>query len=383
VTQPDALKVIPNRRIKAADGMAITADVWEEAHDFHRRHQRLHARLAHGAGILAGLEVVASDPADTTIYIRPGLALDPQGDVIILAEPLTYDVGASAEGSLYVLLTFGESRPRAGNGHAAEGAPAFVQQGYGLEAVSSLPAGPHVELARFRRQGRGAALRDASDPAAPRANEIDQRFRRSVRAISPAALCLALVHLGGADGGQHLRGAQALARAVSYWNSRPVWVDDNVPAGPNLAPYSLVYLVAHGGFTLNADQMNGLYAYLKAGGTVLAESDRRDASAAAAADQALADLLGSLGLRPQPFPAGHALLQNPALFMAPPAGFEPGQAGAPLQIAEGVVLSTAGYGCVWAGERRPGPATREEIRAAHELGANLLAFAEARREKEG
>jgi hypothetical protein len=52
-------------------------------------------------------------------------------------------------------------------------------------------------------------------------------------------------------------------------------------------------------------------------------------------------------------------------------------------VGDGVVLSAADYGSVWAGERRQGPATRDEIRAAHELGANTLAWAEARREQKG
>ena len=43
--------------------------------------------------------------------------------------------------------------------------------------------------------------------------------------------------------------------------------------------------------------------------------------------------------------------------------------------------STADYGCLWQGERRSGAAGREAIRSAHEFGGNLLALAEARRQK--
>ncbi len=61
--------LFPNMRIKAYDGMPVTADVWEKAHTYHLQLQQAHNLFFHGAGILVGLEVVASDPADNIIFI--------------------------------------------------------------------------------------------------------------------------------------------------------------------------------------------------------------------------------------------------------------------------------------------------------------------------
>src|SRR5207247_1232868 len=122
-------------RIKAVDGMAVTADVWEEAHEYHRQQQQLHARFGHGPGVLSGLEVVASDPPDTAMYIRPGVAIDAAGHTIVLAEALSYDVAGAPVGRFYLLLTFSESRPRSDNGQSQEGAPLYVHAEFGLEAV--------------------------------------------------------------------------------------------------------------------------------------------------------------------------------------------------------------------------------------------------------
>ena len=44
MTEAEFLKSLPTKRIKAVDGMAVTADVWEEAHEYHRHQQQLHAR---------------------------------------------------------------------------------------------------------------------------------------------------------------------------------------------------------------------------------------------------------------------------------------------------------------------------------------------------
>ncbi|MEE8392266.1 MAG: hypothetical protein V3S14_15930, partial [Anaerolineae bacterium] len=63
----ERIKVFPAKRIKPVDGMAVTAQVWEEAHNYHQQQQRFHTMFYHGAGIVTGLEVIASDPADTSV----------------------------------------------------------------------------------------------------------------------------------------------------------------------------------------------------------------------------------------------------------------------------------------------------------------------------
>jgi hypothetical protein len=52
-----------------------------------------------------------------------------------------------------------------------------------------------------------------------------------------------------------------------------------------------------------------------------------------------------------------------------------------VKVGPGLIYSTADYGCLWQGERRSGAAGREAIRSAHEFGGNILALAEARRQK--
>jgi Domain of unknown function (DUF4159) len=375
VTEAEYLKSLPTKRIKAVDGMAVTADVWEEAHDFHRQQLQLHARYAHGPGILSGLEVVASDPADTAIYIRPGAAIDAAGNTIVVAEPLSYDVAGAAEGRLYLLLTFAESRPRSENGRVQEGAPLYVHAEYGLEAVAQAAGGATVELARVQRSKRGALMRDAADAAAPAADEIDLRFRTEIGSRHSAPSSLAVVHLGGA-GGRHAAGAGYLARALRA-AGKQIWVEDGVTLASSLNGAGLVYLVGHNGFQLNSDEMNSLYAYVQGGGTVFAESCRRDGPAATAADHSFDDLFASLGLKLENVATGHSLLTEPNLFAAPPAGYE--TEGLPIvRAGGGVVFSAADYGCLWQGERRSGAAGRDAIRTAHEWGGNLLALAEAR-----
>ncbi|RMG65564.1 MAG: DUF4159 domain-containing protein [Chloroflexi bacterium] len=374
-----ALKQIPARRLKPVDGLAVTAEVWEEAHDFHRLNQRAHHLLGHGCGILAGLDVVASDPPDSTVYIRPGAAIDANGELIVLSQPVAYDLG-QAQGDLHLLLTYAESDPTpAPNGDSTR---LYVQIGYQVEACPVVPDALHIELARVRRQGRQSPVRNAADPAHPGLNEIDQRARRRVGGIARDVAGVAVCYVGEpalkeqARAG-YLAGIDAMARAASRGGATDFWVDDDVPLTGPLDRYVLVYVVGLGGFQMSPEAMKALYAYLQAGGTVLWEGCHR-AGDGAAADAAIREVLGSFGMQPVEVTPGHPLLSTPWLFGAPPSGYdadEPGQ----LWIHDGLIVSRSDYGSLWQGWRAGRPATREEIRAAHELGANVLAYALRRR----
>src|SRR6185436_18305260 len=98
------------------------------------------------------------------------------------------------------------------------------------------------------------------------------------------------------------------------------------------------------------------------------------------ADAAFMDMLGSFGVKLADLATGHELLNSMVLFAVQPSGFE--TAGAPsVQVADGIVFSGADYGCLWQGEKRGGMPSREEIRAATEWGANIMAYAAQRRAK--
>ena len=363
----------PTRRIKPVDGMAVTAAVWEEAHEYHRLRQRFHESLYHGAGVVTGLEVVATDPPSTAVRVRPGVAVDPAGQVIVLKEPVTYDLGRGAEGTFYLILSYGESRPRA-DGKQQDG-PLYVQAEFGLEARPTWPDIPGVELARVRRQGRDAVIADAQDAAHPAPNEVDLRYRRMVGAAPTEVFGVAVCYVGdGAAESGHGAGMDHVARACARAGVRDgrarLAVDFDVPLGPELAGYALVYLVGRAPFRLGKAEMEGLYAYIQGGGTVLVEGCHRVGDGEQT-DEAFRGLLSDLGVRLEGLPDGHRLLTEPYLFAAPPRG--------EVLVGEGVVFSTGDYGCLWQGRDGDGPARREAIRAAVEWGVNVVAYAVERR----
>ncbi len=252
----ELLQKYPVKRIKPVDGMAVTSEVWEEAHDYHRRSQGLHALFSHGPGLVSGLGVIASDPPDTSVFISPGIAVDPMGQVIVLPQAVAYDIGHEMEGLLYLLLSYGESRPRTENGgRGEEGSPLYVHSEFSIFARTTLPANtPWVELARVRRGSRDAAFVDAQNPAMPGLNEIDLRYRREVGA--PAEVHIAVSYLGQVADKKHGLGASYLAQTLNHTGKGRVFVEDNVLIGPGIVNNTIIYLVGQGTFEMESGVMN-------------------------------------------------------------------------------------------------------------------------------
>jgi hypothetical protein len=376
VTTEDLLKSFPSRRLKPVDGMAVTEEVWEQAHAYHREGQRLHALFGHGPGIVTGLNVIASDPPDRSVYILPGIAIDPAGQTIVVPQPVAYDFGEEIEGFLYLLLSYREGRPRPDTQQDAPDAPLYVQHEFPILARPRLPDTPTVELARLTRESRQAVFANAQDPVHPRLNEVDLRFRREIGVRPRHLVTVAVSYLGEVTEKSHGRGAGYLARALNRLDDYQVVVDDDVPLAPGVQNYMLIYLVGEGSFEFSRSQIKGLQGYLERGGTLFVESCDLDAASA------FADDLQEMEVKLSSLSAGHPLLLEPFLFAAPPAGFESGE-GAQVSAGDGVVFSTCGYGRLWHGEGRDGPPSREQIRSAMEWGANLVTFAVKRRQQVG
>lgn len=379
----ELIQAFPDKRIKPADGMAVTAAVWEEAHDFHRLYAHFHNLLAHGAGILIGLEVIASDPPDSAVYIMPGIAISSRGEFIVLKKPVAYDIG-NARGNLCLQLTYGESAPRIGSDPKRMEDLLYISTEFGIEAKSEPGDCVGVELARLRRETRKSPLCDAKDPEYPVLNEIDLRFRREINGqpnflgVASMAIC----YLGGKPDERHCRGAGALGRAMRNDGNVALWVDDALSVSPELANYDLVYLVGLGKFTLDKDEMMVLHDYLENGGTIFAESCRQKSAKEMLSDAAFFDVFGSMNVVLEDVQPGHPLLTNPFLFASATPGFV--VEGKPKLLAGGgVVFSSHDYGCVWQGQQQGDGPSREAVRAAHEWGSNLVTYALCRRREAG
>ena len=76
----------PLERNRYFYGKLLTVRDFELEQRYHRSKSQLLNRLRFGAGVVCGLGVAASD--DTTLLIESGMALDYQGRMVVLEEPL-------------------------------------------------------------------------------------------------------------------------------------------------------------------------------------------------------------------------------------------------------------------------------------------------------
>jgi hypothetical protein len=360
--------LFPQRKIRPYDGMPVTADIWAEAHAYHAQAQRAHDLFFHGSGILVGMDVVAADPPDQMVYILPGAAVDPTGQLIVLSEPVAYDLGNDTDGLLYLLISYRKSIT---NHHQAEldTAPEYTEDQFLITASPNLPEQPVVELARIRRENRAAPIRDAQDPQRPHGGEIDLRYRHLVPVRPEQLVSAAVVYLGNPAEKVLGSGLMRLAGELRQSAQINLVIDDDVQFGPEVLGYTVIGLAAQGSFQLSPPQVKGLKGYLERGGTVFMEY------ADEAARACLLETCAQLAAELQPLSRTHALLTQPYLFCAPPTGFADGE----VRAAEGLILSGNGYGKAWAGENHTGTQTREQTRSLVEWAANLLGYAADRR----
>lgn len=348
----------PKLQIKPYDGMAVTANVWSQAHEEHRQTGRAHNLALHGSGIVAGLEVVANDPPDKYVFISPGIAIDTGGNVIELTEPVAYDYGESAEGTLYLLLGHGE-REIGGVQKDVK----YIQNEFVIAARSSIPKRPSVELARVTITDPRLPIKDAENPLHPAAGELDLRFRVPIQPASKRNVRVAISNLGkestkAAEGWGYL--SREMARSSDY----RLLIDQEVPLTSALLDYDLVYLGGIGSFRSLKRTVSALSEYLGSGKGLIIEALNEEAQ------ESCQDLLGDLGRKLRPIQDNHSILAEPFLFNDPPGSDN----GDQITLDSQVIFTTVGYSYAWTGLAAGNRLSRAEIRAAHEWGDNMIHY---------
>lgn len=378
----------PQERIIATDGMAVTAEVWNEVHEHQRQWLTAHTHHIHGRGIITGLTVAADGPPKPNqIRITAGVAVDSVGQTIIYPEDRVFEL-QDQTGLLYIVLTYGESAPAPKSQHNAADAPHYIKSGFKVEAVAR-PDARSVELARLFRTDPAKPIENAKDAEQPGPQELDLRFRHQLIAPPLPPMAIALVGLEANIPPVHWQGWHNLVREVRHTGIQRLWVQRNVLLNQELSAYPMVCLTGQRGFTLKPDDRNRLHAYVNGGGVIYYESCRRELRDPGA-DKSILDLINAFNGKEEEIKANHTLYSTPYVFTQLPEGYD--RPGSQLRIMGGsnteresmtmckigrglLIISRNDYSCVWSGERRAQRLTRTELREAFEWGANLITFA--------
>ncbi len=363
----DNYSLVPKKHIAPYDGMSITAEVWSESHNYHHEMLNAHQYFLHGAGIVTGLEVMASDPADTVLFILPGVAIDSAGRMIVLSEPVAYDLGHNIAGKLRLLLMHRDVKAQAAEAEETN-APAYLQDEFVIVARADELNVPFVELARIDRKDPQSAVSDAQDRQSPQVNEIDLRFREPVCPAPVEQVLAGVVYLGEVPARTYDKAFVYLAPTLSRSTRLHIIPENNVPLNKAIFAYRLLYIVAAKGASFAPPEVELLQSFVQNGGKLLVEFGEL------AGQNDLEELLATLNVNLEKVTPEHPAFQAPYLFQAPPAG---GFAGDSIDLwfaAPGILATTQGYGAVWSNQPAEPPLSRGAIRDALEWGANLLQF---------
>ena len=353
-----AFTLFPRMQVKPFDGMSITAEIWDQAHEEHRQMLRAHNLVSHGGGIITGLEVVANDPPDQYVFISPGVAVDPTGNVIVVPEPVAYDFESTAPGPLYLLLGQGE-REVGGVGNEAK----YSQAEFVIAARTSLPKRPSVELARVTLSAAGMPIHNAGDPLHPAADAIDLRYRLQVGPVQVQKVNVLVTALEK-DEADLLKGWDQLGKFSQMASKYHIIVDGEEQLPQDLSIYDLVYMGGKGNYSLSASQVKSLASFIEQGRTLMLEP------VSASAQEACQKMLKKLDLKPVKPDDDSPVFSTPFLFAQAPAGFSGNQ----IEVGKNILYSTAAYARSWAGKAASGVASRSDIRSAHEWGLNLISL---------
>ena len=377
------------KRINPFQGLVLDADTWRDEQDYHRNQQKLHTLAFHGTGIVEGLEVQASQPPNLSLVISPGMAIDTEGNVIVVQESQHYSLGAKNKGEVYLIIQYREV-PAAPSSTSEEGQATRILEAYRIREITRLPDEPCLELARLDFDPSIESITDARAHSNPTLNEIDLRFRQSAKAPLPDVGEIALhphppaeiapqekvilghMVLGEDSRDLHSSGLMKLTRQVGFQTEYQAVVEE-CTLDETITQHTLLYMTGKGPFTISTKKQVVLNSFVQNGGTIFAESCAEQQEAGVKEfGLAFNNLAEQLGKKLEMVQRGHPLLDCQHIFSTVPPG---AKSEGLLMVGGQIIYSNYDYGCAWSGGYSNSPLPRDVIRGAFEMGVNIVTYA--------
>jgi len=387
------------KRVNPFQGLVIDSDTWRDAHEYHRGQQRLHMLAFHNVGIVGGLDVVANEPADLSVNIQPGMAVDNEGNVIIVPESQRYQIQTREKNTIYLIIQFREV-PAEPYQPPEGGQPTRIIEAYRIQEREKLPDEAYLELCRISFDPAENTIKNTGKSSKPGKNEIDLRYRQEATLqITPQVesspvfekapvqvkesanqsvetVTIGYAVLGEAENDLHFRGLQQLANEVNHQASFNINLVNNITLDKKIDQLALLYLTGNSRFELDEKEQGTLNDFLRSGGVIFGEGcaeGQQGVSSKGSKEFGLAfnQLAGLLDCKLEVVQRGHSLLSAYHVFAEVPPGAE----SAMLLEGGGMVYSGSDYGCAWQGGREDESLSRDIIRSSIEIGTNIIAYA--------
>ncbi|NJO78510.1 MAG: DUF4159 domain-containing protein [Cyanobacteria bacterium RM1_2_2] len=376
----------PFNRLNVSDGLLITAERWKRAQDYHRQRQNIHYQSVNQPGIVCGLGVSvipapahqqARDRDERWVQVQPGIAIDLEGNLIIVPKPFDYHIDTELKESepitVYLVVSYRDPD------HLQPQTSEMVQETYRLEETTSPPRSLDVELCRILLQAGTVAIRAPEDVFFPGYNQLDLRHRMQAQARPQALVRVAQLNRTDPDATRNFFHLQALLQSVETLypvlkgaeEVGQVGLSDGIAA---LQPYDLLYLTGRQKLALNSAELATLKDYLELGGILLVDclpNATKLSESIQALAQKIAQPMQSLATMRH-----HPIRTRPFLFSALPLVHQQ-----PIQvsISGGIVMIQGDIASAWGLDDNMNT-SRIVLRTAQEFGVNLLHYAWRRRQ---
>lgn len=376
--------IAPFHRLYVYDSLMMNAQRWSLAHDYHRRRQNVHYQALNQPGIVCGLGVRLIDAPESTearfrdqrwIEIQPGMAIDVEGNVIVVDPKIDrcYRIAAKAPTigtiTVYVVVSYVEPEKP-----LYQHPPETLQEQFRFDQKTTPPAPHEVELCRIQIGSDFIQLQHPQDVFFPKQNQLDLRYRQQAQ-IRPLTVVTA-AQVGETSSyyqGSTQANLSAFMRSVSALYP-PLQGDPKIgqvtlQLRSNATEYDLLYLTDSQLLQSSANELDALKKYLSTGGVILIETAPDTQKVSTLIDCITQQL--ETPLQTWKEMQNHPLRSQPFLFANLPT-----IAGEIIHLwnGGGVILVSGNLSAAWGGDEALN-LCRNEIRSAQELGINILNFA--------
>ncbi|NEO25437.1 MAG: DUF4159 domain-containing protein [Kamptonema sp. SIO4C4] len=289
----------PFQRLQVTDGLLMNAERWRLAHRYHRQRTNYHYQSLNQAGVVYGLGVSVIEPPEEVrsqyrdgrwLQIQPGIAIDQQGNFIIVPDPVEFRLASENHGkhplTVYLVVRYVDpdtlQRQQSGE---------LVQETFRIDEKTAPPGNGDVELCRLQLPVSGdnppavVTLSNAGDIFAPQDCQPNLLYRQQARSRPQVLLKVAQIqHLGNSPQAaakfqqfnEFLNNVESLYPAmIPEHGLHQVSLQGQDGSSPAL-DYDLLYFPTQGDVTLTETEAETLKRHLEAGGVLLIEPEIRD-----------------------------------------------------------------------------------------------------------
>ena len=373
----------PFERLNAVDGLLINAERWRKVQEYHRQRQNLHYQALHQPGIVCGLGVKLITPKSSVpeiykdgrgIQVQPGIAIDLQGNPIIVPQPQNLHIDKRPQKdslTVYVIVDY-----RDPDDLEVSTTQEMLQEKFRLDIKIRPPNDLEIELCRLVFPAeREIQITLAKDILRPGYNNIDFRHRQLATIRPQETIRIAQLRHQDRAYGENFANLDYLLKATTGLYPQlqgSQSVELVAISSPKLKEYDLLYLTGENSTITDPKEIEALKQYLAIGGVLLIDG-LIDASNF---NQSALELTKKLGYTLKPLSKTNYLRRQPFLFAALPQSLN----NQPLQIVcdRGVIMVYGNLASLWGLDENLS-LSRERIRAGQELGINILHYAWQRR----